>query len=188
MTIKKFQRFRSIRRGYASLLVMVVMILLSLGAELLVNSRALVVRYNGELFWPTYGNPIPGDTFGLGYQHETNYRDLARQFREEAGDNWVLMPPVPYNPYENDFRDNTLPPSPPSVSDRHYCGTDAAGRDVLARLVYGFRLAIFFSLALMLATFVTGISIGSAMGYFGGVFDLLFQRIEMLGPTSVIDV
>jgi microcin C transport system permease protein len=87
------------------------------------------------------------------------------------------MPPVPFNPYENDFRDDTFPPSPPSFRDRHFCGTDASGRDVLARLVYGFRLAIFFSLALLGATFTTGISIGSAMGYFGGIFDLFFQRL-----------
>ena len=177
LTIKKFHRFRSIRRGYFSLMIMVVMILLSLGAELLVNSRALVVRYNGELHWPTYGNPIPGTTFGQDYQHETNYRELSLQFEGEGGNNWVLMPLVPFNPYENDFRDNALPPSPPSIRDRHFCGTDASGRDVLARLVYGFRLAIFFSLALLVATFVTGISIGSIMGYFGGAFDLLFQRL-----------
>ena len=162
LTIKKFRRFRSIRRGYVSLLVLVLMILLSLGAELLVNSRALVVHYQGHFYWPTYGNPIPGTTFGQNYQHETNYRELAHQFEAEGGRNWVLMPPVPYNPYENDFRDNALPQSPPSARDRHFCGTDASGRDVLARLVYGFRLAIFFSLALLLATFITGISIGSS--------------------------
>ena len=91
--------------------------------------------------------------------------------------NWVLMPPVPFNPYENDFRENTLPPTAPSAADRHFCGTDASGRDVLARLVYGFRVAIFFSLALLVATFGTGIGIGCAMGYFGGAFDLIFQRL-----------
>ena len=177
LTIKKFQRFRSIRRGYVSLVVMAGMIVLSLGAELLVNSRALVVRYDGALYFPTYGHPLPGTTFGRDYQHETNYRELDRHFAAQGGGNWVLMPPVPYNAYENDFRPNTLPPSPPSFKERHFCGTDASGRDVLARLVYGFRVAIFFSLALLAATFITGISIGSAMGYFGGVFDLFFQRL-----------
>lgn len=177
LTIKKFRRFRSIKRGYYSLLVITVCVALSLGAELLINSRALVVRYNGELFFPTYGDPIPGTNFGLDYQHETNYRELARRFHVEDKDNWLVMPPVPFNPYENDFKDDTLPPSPPSIADRHFCGTDASGRDVLARLVYGFRIAIFFSLALLAATFTTGIAIGSAMGYFGGPFDLFFQRI-----------
>jgi microcin C transport system permease protein len=177
LTLSKWNRFQSIRRGYVSLLVMLLMILLSLGAELLVNSRALVVHYNGRLYWPTYGNPLPGTTFGLDYQHETNYRELARRFAREGGDNWILMPPVPYNPYENDFRNSPVTPAPPSLGDRHLCGTDASGRDVLARLVYGFRIAIFFSLALLVMTFVTGISIGSAMGYFGGAFDLIFQRL-----------
>jgi microcin C transport system permease protein len=177
LTIKKYRRFKSVRRGYYSLILLVLMIVLSLGAELIVNSRALVVSYNGALFWPTYGNPIPGTVFGLDYQHETNYRQLARLFEAQGGDNWVLMPLVPFNPYENNFRDNALPPSPPSIQERHFCGTDASGRDVLARLVYGFRLAIFFSLALLAATFTTGISIGSAMGYFGGGFDLFFQRL-----------
>mgnify|MGYP000436376785 FL=1 len=83
LTIKKFRRFQSIRRGYVSLFVMVLMIVLSLGAELLVNSRALVVRYNGDFYWPTYGHPVPGTTFGLDYQHETNYRQLARRFEAE---------------------------------------------------------------------------------------------------------
>ena len=72
---------------------MLLMIVLSLGAELLVNSRALVVHYNGTFYWPTYGNPIPGTTFGLDYQHETNYRQLARRFAEGGGDNWVLWRP-----------------------------------------------------------------------------------------------
>ena len=183
LTIKKIRRFQSIRRGYCSLIILAVMILLSLGAELIVNSRALVVRYDGKLYWPTYGNPIPGTTFGLDYQHETNYRDLAELLKANDDGDWVLLPPVPYNPYENDFRKDTLPPTPPSVSDRHFFGTDASGRDVFARLIYGFRIAIFFSLALLGATFVTGISIGSAMGYFGGAFDLFFQRIIEIWTT-----
>jgi microcin C transport system permease protein len=177
LTVKKIRRFRSIRRGYYSLIILAVMIGLSLGAELLVNSRALVVSYNGQLYWPTYGNPVPGTVFGRDYKHETNYRALAADFKAQGTGNWVLMPPVPYNPYENNFRENTLPPTAPSAMDRHFCGTDASGRDVLARLVYGFRVAIFFSLTLLVATFGTGIGIGCAMGYFGGAFDLIFQRL-----------
>ncbi|MDJ0887542.1 MAG: ABC transporter permease subunit [Desulfobacterales bacterium] len=177
LTVKKFRRFKSIRRGYYALIILVAMVVLCLGAELLVNSRALVVSFDGRLYWPTYGNPIPGTVFGLDYQHETNYRELAARFAEQNMGNWLLMPPVPYNPFENDFRENTLPPTAPSLAERHFCGTDASGRDVLARLVYGFRVAIFFSLALLIATYGTGIGIGCAMGYFGGAFDLFFQRL-----------
>ena len=94
LTIKKIRRFKSIRRGYYSFIVILSMILASLGAELIVNSRALVVRYQGQYFFPTYGNPLPGKTFGFGYESETNYRQLQRAFEQAAVGNWVLMPPV----------------------------------------------------------------------------------------------
>ncbi len=176
-TVKKLQRFRSIRRGYISLIVFCLMVILSLGAEMLVNSRALVVHYRGETYFPTYRQVIPGRTFGLDYDYETNYRQLAERFRQEAEGNWVLMPPVPWNPYENDLKLDRYPPFPPSLRDRHYLGTDTMGRDIVARLVYGFRIAIFFALALLAVNFTIGVSIGSAMGYWGGRFDLFFQRV-----------
>ncbi len=177
ITLKKFRRFRSIRRGYYSFLLIAGAVVLSILAELLVNSRALVVHHEGRWYFPTYAKAYPGHTFGLDYAYETNYRELKARFREEGRGNWVLMPPVPYNPYENDLKADDLPPFRPSIPDRHFLGTDASGRDVMARLVYGFRIAIFFSLALMSITYAIGISIGCAMGYFGGRFDLFFQRV-----------
>ena len=177
LTIKKLRRFRSIRRGFYSFIVFGIMIVVSFGAELFVNSRALVVHYNGRFYFPTYGHMLPGRTFGLDYDYETDYRRLAKQFLKSDQGNWMIMPPVPYDPYENDLRPGTLPPDPPSCSRRHFLGTDTSGRDVLARLVYGFRIAILFSFALMGCTYVVGISIGCSMGYFGGFFDLFFQRI-----------
>ena len=177
LTLKKIRRFKSIKRGYYSFIVFTVMILASLGAEMLVNNRALVVSYQGKYYFPTYSRLLPGTTFGRDYEYETNYRLLAREFADQDTGNWVLMPPVPYNAYENDLRDDRFPPFPPSATDRHYLGTDAVGRDVVARLVYGFRIAIFFSLGLLLANYTIGVSIGSAMGYWGGRFDLFFQRI-----------
>jgi len=177
LTVKKFKRFRSIKRGYYSFIILSAMMLISFGAELLINSRALVVRYEGEFFFPTYGSILPGNTFGLDYEYETDYRQLANQFHEADEGNWVLMPPVPYNPYENDLREGFLPPEGPSWSRRHFMGTDASGRDIVARVVYGFRIAIIFSFILMFCTYIVGISIGCSMGYFGGPFDLFFQRI-----------
>jgi microcin C transport system permease protein len=177
ITLKKFRRFRSIRRGYYSFLLIAGAVVLSILAELLVNSRALVVHHEGQWYFPTYAKAYPGHTFGLDYAYETNYRELKARFREEGRGNWVLLPPVPYNPYENDLKPDDLPPFRPSIPDRHFLGTDASGRDVMARLVYGFRIAIFFSLALMSITYAIGISIGCAMGYFGGRFDLFFQRV-----------
>ncbi|GAB1263105.1 ABC transporter permease [Aurantivibrio plasticivorans] len=181
-TQKTFNRFRSIGRGYWSAIILLVLILLSLVTELLINSRALIVSYEGEWYFPTYGAVIPGETFGLDYQYETNYRDLQKQFKAQGEDssgnkNWVLMPIVPYNAFENDFIEGSYPPYAPSITTQHYLGTDTVGRDILARLVYGFRIAIFFSLFLLLCNYSVGVAIGCLMGYWGGAFDLLFQRL-----------
>lgn len=153
------------------------MILVSFFAESFVNSRALVVYYNNNFYFPVYGDMIPGNKFGLGYDYETNYRQLKKVFEEEKKENWLIMPLVPYNAYENDLIKDKFPPYPPSFKHKHYLGTDNVGRDILARLVYGFRIAISFSLLLLIFNYGIGISIGSAMGYFGGKFDLFFQRI-----------
>ena len=177
LSIKKIRRFKSIRRGYGSLILFGGLILLSLAAELVISNRALVVRYEGKFFFPTYGDMIPGTVFGLDYAYETSYRQLAERFAGEKSGNWVLMPPVPYSPYENDFIAGHYPPYPPSLARKHFLGTDTAGRDVLARLVYGFRIAVFFSFALLAASYVVGVALGSAMGYWGGKFDLFVQRL-----------
>ncbi|MBW2302537.1 MAG: ABC transporter permease subunit [Deltaproteobacteria bacterium] len=177
LTIKKLKRFKSIKRGYYSFILFLLMILFSLVAELFVNNRALLVYYEGRLYFPIYGRMIPGTTFGLDYDYETNYRLLKKRFQAEGKGNWVLMPLVPYNAYETDLKEGAYPPFPPSLKDKHYLGTDNAGRDVLARLVYGFRIAIAFSLLLLIFNFTIGIGIGSAMGYWGGRFDLFFQRV-----------
>lgn len=177
VTLKKIKRFQSIKRGYYSLWMITLFILLSLVAEIFINSRALLVRYEGQYYFPTYGEMIPGRAFGLDYDYETNYRELQKTFRENPSENFVLMPFVPYNPYENDLREGTYPPFPPSINEKHFLGTDTTGRDILARLAYGFRTAILFSLALLLVTYGIGISLGCVMGYTGGRFDLFFQRI-----------
>jgi microcin C transport system permease protein len=177
LTVKKLRRFRSIRRGFYSFLIISAMILLSLGAELFANNRALLVYYQNRLYFPTYGNMIPGKTFGLDYDYETNYRQLKEHFQKQGEGNWLLMPLIPYNAYENDLKEDDYPPFAPSFKDRHYLGTDTMGRDLLARLIYGFRIAIFFSFGLLFINYLIGVSIGSAMGYWGGKFDLFFQRI-----------
>lgn len=179
VTRRRLRRFRSIKRGYYSFLAFAVLLFLAAFAELFANSRALLVHYRGHYYFPTYGAYHPGTDFGLNYPYETNYRQLARVFAGEGrGGNWVLMPPVPYNPYENAFAaGDVYPPTPPSWSERHWLGTDTTGRDIAARLLYGFRYAIVFSLLLLAFTYVIGVAIGCAMGYFGGLFDLAFQRL-----------
>jgi microcin C transport system permease protein len=178
LTIKQLRRFRSIKRGYYSAVLLTLLLVLSLAAELLVSNRALLVSFDGQLFFPTYSAFLPGTTFGLGYDYETNYRDLAERIRGQAEtDDWVILPPVPYSAFENDLREHEYPPYPPSAATRHFLGTDTTGRDVLARLVYGFRIAIAFSLLLLACNYLIGVTIGCAMGYWGGAFDLFFQRL-----------
>lgn len=174
---RQWQRFKSIKRGYWSALLFALCLLLAAGAELLVNNRPLVVSYQGELYFPTYGAILPGKTFGLEYNYETDYRALNQQFKAEAAGNWMLLPPIPYNPLETDFIEGSFPPYAPSLSSQHYLGTDSSGRDIAARLVYGFRIAIVFSLMLLVFNYLIGITIGSVMGFWGGTFDLFFQRL-----------
>lgn len=177
LTIKQIRRFKSIKRGYFSAILFVGLLLFCAVAELFVNNRAIMVKYEGNYYFPTYGNMLPGTTFGEDYRYETNFRKLQKRFQEEGSDNYVIMPIIPYNPYENDLQEGVYPPTAPSFEDRHFCGTDTTGRDVLARVIYGFRVAITFSFCLLLVNYFVGISIGCTMGYFGGKFDLFFQRL-----------
>mgnify|MGYP002725680118 CR=1 FL=1 len=177
VTLKKIKRFRSIKRGFWSFVILIIMILISFFAEVFINSRALLVYSNGKLYFPTYTRMIPGSRFDLGYEYETNYRELKKKFITEDSKDFVILPPVPYNPYENDLKPDTYPPFPPSFKEKHFLGTDNVGRDILARLVYGFRTAIIFSIVLLIMNYSIGITIGCSMGYFGGRFDLIFQRI-----------
>ncbi len=182
---RQLARFRRVRRGYYSALILLLLLMLSAGAELLVNSRALVVRYQGEWFFPTYAAFLPGKVFGFDYAYETNYRDLQRRIAQQdathrarglpATGDFVWLPPVPYSPIENDYVPGRFPPDAPSST--HWLGTDTTGRDILARLVYGFRTAMVFSMTLLLCTYAIGISVGCAMGYFSGALDLLGQRL-----------
>ena len=176
-TLKKLRRFREIKRGYYSFLLLAGLLLLLAFGELLVNSRAIVVKYEGEWFFPTYTAFHPGTDFGFDYSYEVNYRDLRDRFVAEDGDNWLLMPLVPYNAFENNGHGGVFRPTPPSADNQHYLGTDTTSRDILARLFYGTRIALIFALAFTAWVYLIGISVGCAIGYFGGVFDLLFQRI-----------
>ncbi len=176
-TRKKLRRFREIKRGYYSFVVLVALLALAAVGELLVNNRALIVSYQDELYFPTYSEFHPGTDFGLPYQYEVNYRDLQAKFRTEDNGDWVLMPLVPYSPYENHAPLGIFKPTPPDFDQKHYLGTDTTSRDILGRLFYGTRIALLFSIAFMVWVYAIGIAVGCAMGFFGGVFDLLFQRL-----------
>ncbi|MCC5839746.1 MAG: ABC transporter permease subunit [Opitutales bacterium] len=176
LTVKKIQRFRSIKRGYYSLLLVIGLLVFAAIAELFINNRALIVSYEGSWRFPTYGAMIPGTEFGLDYSHETNYRELREIFREEGAGNWVIMPIVPWSPVENAFRGESMIPRPPDFARRHFLGTDRENRDILSRLVYGFRNAMIFAFGFMFFVYLIGTTLGCLMGYFGGTFDLIVQR------------
>ncbi len=283
ITRKRLERFRRIKRGYYSFIVLAVAVVLSVFSPYLAESRALLVWYEGRLYFPTF-EYLPMETFGQEpppawgmADVETEYFRLQREWRLErelyerdiaaAGDDagavaaldgrypnrghWVIMPPIPWDPFQNDFwynevlneiqdlmdagdvlgaarlarRDRlvqladaiesggielmtmnpelsptgdllglvrtgampslaglgVVPPTPPDFSRRHYLGTDSQGRDVASRLLYGFRISVFFALFLVLIGQAIGTTIGSLQGYLGGRFDILSQRlIEVL--------
>ena len=279
ITKRRFARFRNIKRGYYSLLILLAAIVLSIFSPYLAESRALLVYYKGSLYFPTFQYysmqtfaQTPPPAWGKG-DLETEYLRLQREWQAEryfynrekaaagndaqklaalAGEypdrgNYVLMPMIPWDPYQSDFwyneilndiqvllvqgdragaerlarrdrldqladaifnatidvtlkdprksptgdlpglaRSGTMPsleglgkvpPSPPDFSRGHYIGTDAQGRDVASRLLYGFRISIFFALILTFSGQIIGTIIGSLQGYLGGRFDLLSQRI-----------
>jgi microcin C transport system permease protein len=275
ITRKRFERFRRIKRGYYSLVILSVAAVLSIFAPYLAESRALLVWYDGKLFFPTFEyfdmatfGQAPPPAWGTG-ELETEYLRLQREWRVErylyerelaaGGDPaaldtkypnrgyFVIMPVIPWDPYQNDFWYNEIPnemqvaldagdlqgaerlarsggleeladaiyggqlpqrladtdqsptgdllglvrsgamdslaglgevpPTAPDLRRRHYFGTDSQGRDVAARLLYGFRISIFFALFLVLFGQTIGTVVGSLQGYLGGRFDLLSQRV-----------
>ncbi|MDE0083644.1 MAG: ABC transporter permease subunit [Gammaproteobacteria bacterium] len=283
ITRKRLERFRRIKRGYYSFIVLAVAVVLSVFSPYLAESRALLVWYEGRLYFPTF-EYLPMETFGQEpppawgmADVETEYFRLQREWRLErelydreiagaGGDagamaalegqypnrgHWVVMPPIPWDPFQNDFWHNevlneiqdlmdagdmpgaarlarrdrlvqladaiesgaielmttdpelsptgdllglartgampslaglgVVPPTPPDFTRRHYLGTDSQGRDVASRLLYGFRISVFFALFLVLIGQAIGTTIGSLQGYLGGRFDILSQRlIEVL--------
>lgn len=178
-TRRQLRRFRQLKRGYYSFVTICVFAILSFFLELIINDRALVVKYENNYFFPTYSRVHLGAKFGekgTAAVTPVDYGALQKRFKEEGGNNWVLMPLVPYNEYTNFDYEGVLKPAPPGF-EKHWLGTDSTGRDILARLAYGFRIALFFALAFTLLVYVVGIAIGCAMGYFGGWVDLGGQRM-----------
>ena len=176
---RRWLRFKSIRRGYFSLLVLLGLIALSFGAEFLMNSRALVVVYQDHFYFPTF-HFYPGTQFGETYDSEARYRELKTKWTT-SGAGADILPPLPFNPYEYDFTDAGNPPQRPSLT--HPLGTDNRGRDVLVRLFYGFRVSIVFALCLAGTGYAVGILLGALMGFFGGWVDLGMQRFIEIWST-----
>ena len=174
LTKRRIANFRANRRGWWSLWLFLVLMTMSLFAEVIANDRPLYVRYDGRSWFP-FLVEYPETDFGGFFATEADYTDPAVQKLIVEKDGWMIWPPIPYS-YDTIARDLPTPaPSPPTW--QNWLGTDDQARDVTARLIYGFRLSVLFGLILTLLSSVVGIAAGAVQGYFGGLVDLLLQRV-----------
>ena len=169
---RRWESFKANRRGLWSLRIFLVMFLVTLCAEFIANDKPLMLRYDGSLYAPVFFS-YPETAFGGDFETEADYRDpYVKKLIEDKG--WILWPPIRYS-YNTINLDLTVSaPAPPS--GENWLGTDDQGRDVLARLIYGFRISVLFGLSLTIFSSLIGIAAGAVQGYFGGWTDLLFQR------------
>ncbi len=155
------------------------LVVVSLGAELVSNDRPLVVRYEGQTYFPLF-NDYPETTFGGDFQTPTDYLDPFIRERLSQGDNWALYTLNRYGPDTLNYF--AKEPNPSGPSRDNWLGTDDRGRDLLAQLIYGFRVSVLFGIALTVVGVALGVAAGAVQGFFGGKTDLAFQRfIEIWG-------
>lgn len=176
---RAWRRFRANRLGFWSLVVFCTLVVISLGAELVSNDRPLVVRYQGQTYFPMLKD-YPETTFGGDFQTPADYLDPYVRQRITEGGNWALYTLNPYGPQTLNYFAKAPNPSGPSRDN--WLGTDDRGRDLLAQLIYGFRVSVLFGLALTVVGVALGVAAGAIQGFFGGKTDLAFQRfIEIWG-------
>ena len=180
---RRLKNFRSNRRGYWSLWLFLALFGLSLLAEVIANDAPLLVSYKGELYFPVVQS-IPEETFGGFLPTEADYRDPFITEEIEAN-GWMLWPLIRFS-YDTINYDLEVPsPAPPSREN--WLGTDDQGRDVAARVIYGFRISVLFGLTLTFASCIVGVAVGAIQGYFGGKIDLFGQRfIEIWSGLPVL--
>ena len=176
---RAWYRFKSNKRGFYSLWVFGVLFLLSLFAEMLSNDKPLIVHYDNSYYFP-FVKSYPETTFGGDFETETDYHDEYIRELITSNNNWIIESPNPYSYSTINYVSELPNPAPPN--EENILGTDDRGRDVLARLIYGFRLSVLFAFVLTLIGTAIGIVAGALQGYFGGRTDLFLQRfIEVWG-------
>ena len=166
-------RFKRNKLGFWSLVIFTTLVVLSLFADVLSNDKPLVVRYQGELYFPLLKD-YSEKTFNGDFDTPADYLDPFIQTRLTQGGNWAVYPPNPYGPKTINYF--AMAPNPSAPSSDNLLGTDDRGRDLLAQLIYGFRLSVLFGLALTLIGVVIGVITGAIQGYAGGKTDLVAQR------------
>lgn len=165
---KQWRRFRSKKLGVVSVWLLLVLMFFSFTAELWANGKPIVMKYNGKIYTPVFKYYHPSE-FGQEYVAQTDYRNL-----ELKGDDWAVWPVIRWDPYERNDKVDVFP-SPPTKEN--LLGTDEGGRDVAARLLYGFRYSITFAFTVWILVSIAGMILGSIMGFMGGWTDLIGQRL-----------
>ena len=182
LTRRRLDAFRRNRRGFWSLWIFLALFFFTLFAEFIANDRPILVRYEGVWYFPILTD-YPETTFGGEFPAPADYRDPAvEKLIAEKG--WMVWPLIPFSYKTINYNLPSPAPSPPSSVN--WLGTDDQGRDVLARLIYGFRISVLFGLTLTALSSVIGVAAGAVQGYFGGLVDLGLQRfLEIWGglPT-----
>jgi microcin C transport system permease protein len=172
LTRRRIENFRANRRGVWSLWIFLALFGVSLFAEVIANDRPILVYHKGSVYLPLL-HDYPETTFGGSFPTATDYSDPeVRRLIDAEG--WMLMPPIPYGYRTVAWNLATPAPSPPDA--RHWLGTDDQARDVLARVIYGFRISVLFGFSLTIVSAIVGVAAGAVQGYFGGWIDLAFQR------------
>ena len=176
---RAWRRFKRNRLGYWSLVLFCLLVVGSLFAEVLSNDRPLIVRYEGTTYFPMVKD-YAETVFGGDFDSTTDYLDPFIREQLTKGDNWAIYAPNPYGPQTLNYFAKLPNPSPPTLDN--WLGTDDRGRDLLAQLLYGFRVSVLFALALTVIGVLLGVVTGAIQGFFGGKTDLAFQRfIEIWG-------
>jgi microcin C transport system permease protein len=194
---RRWQNFKANRRGYVALWLFLVLFLVSLFAEFIANDKPIMIRLEGKTFFPVFAT-YPETAFGGEFETAADYRDpyLRKLIADKGGS--IIWPPIRYSYDTHNLNLPTPAPSPPTwmltdaqckpVAEKlggkgcadlepNWFGTDDQGRDVVARLIYGFRISVLFGLTLTIISSIIGIAAGAVQGYFGGWVDLIFQRV-----------
>lgn len=180
---RRLRNFRQNRRGYWSLWIFIALFIFALPAEFIANDKPLLVKFNGDLYFPILIS-YPETSFGGDFATEPNYRDPYINSLIQAN-GWAIWPLIPYN--HNTIIYNLDAPAPSPPTSLNWLGTDDQARDVTARLIYGFRISVLFGLVLTFFGSIIGILVGGIQGYFGGWVDLLGQRfIEIWSGLPVL--
>tara|TARA_B100000029_G_scaffold422457_1_gene429184 strand:- start:3039 stop:4064 length:1026 start_codon:yes stop_codon:yes gene_type:complete len=169
---RRLKNFIKNKRGFYSFWIFTILFVISLFANFIANEKPLLVKYESNLYFPIFKS-YPETIYGGDFETEADYRDpYVKDLIQSKG--WMIMPIIPYS-YNTIIRDINAPvPSPPSI--KNWLGTDDQARDVLSRLIYGFRISVLFGFTLTFFSMIIGVSAGALQGYFGGKTDLFFQR------------